>query len=49
MDRHWSDHLEGVRIGRGAKIGAGSVVATDIPLGAQVKGNPARWGNIQEK
>jgi acetyltransferase-like isoleucine patch superfamily enzyme len=34
--------LKGVTIGRGSLVGAGSVVASDIPPGAIVAGNPAR-------
>ncbi|MDZ4803764.1 MAG: hypothetical protein SGI90_02725, partial [Candidatus Eisenbacteria bacterium] len=34
--------LPGVRIGRGALIGAGSVVVADVPAGMVVAGNPAR-------
>jgi acetyltransferase-like isoleucine patch superfamily enzyme len=34
--------LGGVRIGKGAAIGAGSVVTRDIPDGAVAVGNPAR-------
>lgn len=34
--------LSGVRIGKGAVIGAGSVVTRDIPEGAIAAGNPAR-------
>lgn len=34
--------LDGVRIGRGAVIGAGSVVTHDVPPGAVAVGNPAR-------
>lgn len=34
--------LKGVRIGKGARIYAGSVVTSDIPAGATVEGNPAR-------
>jgi acetyltransferase-like isoleucine patch superfamily enzyme len=34
--------LSGVRIGRGAVVGAGSVVARDIPDGAIAVGTPAR-------
>jgi acetyltransferase-like isoleucine patch superfamily enzyme len=34
--------LPGVRIGRNAMVGAGSVVTTDVPDDATVYGNPAR-------
>jgi acetyltransferase-like isoleucine patch superfamily enzyme len=34
--------LKGVRIGRGARVGAGSVVTGDVTPGAFVAGNPAR-------
>jgi acetyltransferase-like isoleucine patch superfamily enzyme len=37
--------LPGVRIGRGALVGAGSVVVRDVPPGAVVAGNPARLIN----
>ena len=34
--------IEGVRIGKGAVVGAGSVVTKDVPAGAVVVGNPAK-------
>jgi acetyltransferase-like isoleucine patch superfamily enzyme len=34
--------LDGVRIGNGAVVGAGSVVTHDVPDGAVVHGIPAR-------
>lgn len=34
--------IEGVHVGRGAVIGAGSVVLNDVPENAVVAGNPAR-------
>ena len=35
-------HLGGVRVGRGAKVGAMSVVLRDVPPGAVAVGVPAR-------
>lgn len=32
--------LKGVHIGRGAKIGAGAVVTSNVPAGATIRGNP---------
>jgi acetyltransferase-like isoleucine patch superfamily enzyme len=41
--------LPGVRIGRGALVGAGSVVTRDVPPGVYVAGNPAKkLGNVAE-
>jgi putative colanic acid biosynthesis acetyltransferase WcaB len=36
-----------IRIGTGAKIGAGSVVVKDVPAGATVAGNPAKVLGIE--
>ncbi len=35
--------LKGVHIGKGARIGPGSVVTSDILAGTEVEGNPARF------
>ncbi|MCL1899355.1 MAG: acyltransferase [Promicromonosporaceae bacterium] len=35
--------LDGIVVGQGAVIGAGSVVTKDVPAGAVVAGNPARF------
>lgn len=34
--------IEGIRIGKGAVVGAGSIVLEDVPAGAVVGGNPAK-------
>ncbi|MDD8048725.1 MAG: 2,3,4,5-tetrahydropyridine-2,6-dicarboxylate N-acetyltransferase [Thomasclavelia sp.] len=34
--------IEGVHVGKGAVIGAGSIVTSDVPAGAVVVGNPGR-------
>lgn len=34
--------IEGVHVGKGAVVGAGSIVTKDVPAGAVVVGNPAR-------
>jgi 2,3,4,5-tetrahydropyridine-2-carboxylate N-succinyltransferase len=34
--------LEGVRVGEGAVVAAGSVVTQDVPAGAVVAGSPAK-------
>ena len=41
--------LPGVRIGKGALVGAGSIVTKDVPPGVIVKGNPARIYERSEK
>ena len=41
--------LPGVKIGRGALVGAGSIVTKDVPPGVIVKGNPARIYERSEK
>lgn len=41
--------LPGVRIGRGARIAAGSVVTKDVPNYAAVRGVPARFFNAPEE
>jgi acetyltransferase-like isoleucine patch superfamily enzyme len=40
--------LDGIHVGRGAVIGAGSVVTKDVPINAVVVGNPARIVRYRE-
>jgi acetyltransferase-like isoleucine patch superfamily enzyme len=40
--------LKGVTIGRGSRIGAGSVITTNLPPGSEVFGNPARPASQQQ-
>jgi acetyltransferase-like isoleucine patch superfamily enzyme len=51
-DDAWLGHgvivLDGVRIGKGAVIGAGSVVTSDIPDNAIASGSPARVMRFRE-
>jgi serine O-acetyltransferase len=45
----YAQALGGIRIGRGARIGALSVVLHDVPAGATVAGSPARViSNVRE-
>jgi acetyltransferase-like isoleucine patch superfamily enzyme len=39
--------LKGVRVGRGARIEAGSVVTRDVPPHAVIAGNPAQIVNAK--
>lgn len=41
--------LPGIRIGRGAQIGAGTIVTRDVPAYAVAMGNPARVARMRDE
>ncbi|MEI3294069.1 MAG: hypothetical protein V8R63_11785 [Thomasclavelia ramosa] len=41
--------FEGVAAGKGAVVGAGSIVTSDIPAGAVVIGNPTKTVGEQKR